>query len=165
MLNATMLLTHSAAALAGHTGPARRDDRARALVDTLCNGPAWVKRPSTGSQGHMPGWRDGLTGGGIQHLVVDTEIVWGLLHAWRAREALGVDGDLIADRIISTTAGEFWRWPALRLNQASWYVRMYTAAAEVGGDKADLHDQLLKQLRRFVDGAHKPMAGATIAVL
>ena len=25
----------------------------------------------------MPGWRDGLTGGGIQHLVVDTEIVWG----------------------------------------------------------------------------------------
>ena len=77
MLNATMLLTHSAAALAGHTGPARRDDRARALVDELCNGPAWVKSPSTGSQGHMPGWRDGLTGGGIQHLVVDTEIVWG----------------------------------------------------------------------------------------
>ena len=165
MLNATMLLTHSAAALAGHTGPARRDDRARALVDQLCNGPAWVKSPSTGTQGHMPGWRDGLTGGGIQHLVVDTEIVWGLLHAWRAREALGVDGDLIADRIISTTAGEFWRWPALRLNQASWYVRMYTAAAEVGGNKASLHDQLLKQLRRFVDGAHKPMAGAAIANL
>ena len=42
---------------------------------------------------------------------------------------------------------------------------MYTAAAEVGGNKASLHDQLLKQLRRFVDGAHKPMAGAAIANL
>jgi hypothetical protein len=165
MLNATMLLTHSVAALRGHTGPARQDERARALVEKLCTGPAWVKSPSSGTQGHKPGWRDGLTGGGIQHLVVDTEITWGLLHAWRAREALGVDGDLIADRIISTTSGEFWRWPALRLNQASWYVRMYTAAAEVGGNKADLHAQLLKQLRRFVDGAHKPMAGAAIANL
>src|ERR1700742_186815 len=65
MLNATMLLTHSAAALRGHTGPARQDERARALVDKLCNGPAWVKSPSTGSQGHKPGWRDGLNGGGI----------------------------------------------------------------------------------------------------
>ena len=42
---------------------------------------------------------------------------------------------------------------------------MYAAAAEVGGDKASLHDQLLKQLRRFVDGAQKPMAGAAIANL
>src|ERR1044071_1147577 len=31
MQNANMLLTHAAAALAGHEGPARRDDRARAL--------------------------------------------------------------------------------------------------------------------------------------
>ena len=51
----------------------------------LCNGPAWVKSPSTGTQGHMPGWRDGLTGGGIQHLVVDTEIVWALLRSRGAR--------------------------------------------------------------------------------
>jgi hypothetical protein len=106
-----------------------------------------------------------MGGGGIQHLVVDTEIVWGLLHAWRARDVLGLDGGLIADRIVSTTTGEFWRWPALRLNQANWYVRMYTAAAEVGGDKGNLYDQTLKQLRRFVDGARKPMSGATISNL
>ena len=79
MLNANLLLTHAAAALAGHTGPARKDDRARALVDALCNGPAWLSpRPATGSQGHVPGWADGLRGGGIQHLVVDTEIAWAL---------------------------------------------------------------------------------------
>src|ERR1044071_49049 len=72
MQNANMLLTHAAAALAGHTGPARRHDRARALVETLCNGPSWAKSPALGSQGHVPGWKDGLKGGGIQHLVVDT---------------------------------------------------------------------------------------------
>ena len=89
MLNATMLLTHAAAALAGHTGPARRDDRARELVHALCDGPAWVKKPSSGSQGHKPGWQDGIDGGGgIQHLVVDTEIAWALMRrVARARGA------------------------------------------------------------------------------
>ena len=91
MLNANILLTHSAAALAGHTGPARRDDRARALVAELTTGPSWVKTPGSGSQAHVPGWRDGLRGGGIQHLVVDTEIAWALTFAWRAREAIGLD--------------------------------------------------------------------------
>jgi hypothetical protein len=168
MLNANILLTHCAAAIAGHTGPARRDDRARALVADLTTGPSWVKTPGSGSQAHVPGWRDGLRGGGIQHLVVDTEIAWALSFAWRAREAIGLDqasADLIADRIISTAAGEFWRWPALRLNQVNWYARMYAAAAAVGGPAEELHAQLLRQLRRFVDGARRPMAGATIANL
>src|SRR3954447_1836102 len=165
MVNANLLLTHAAAAVAGHEGPARNDPRARALVDSLCNGPAWVKRLSSGSQAHVPGWRDGLTGGGIQPLVVDTEIAWALSVAWQAREALGVDGSLIAQRIISTTNGSFWKWPALRLNQINWYARMYVAAARVGGDAGSLHDELLKQLRRFVDGARRPMHGATVANL
>jgi hypothetical protein len=168
MYNATLLLTHSAAALAGHTGPARRDERAHALIRALCEPPTWVRAPATGSQGHMPGWRDSLSGGGIQHLVVDTEIAWGLAMAWRARDALGLDratADLIAERIISTTEGTFWRWPALRLNQSNWYARMYQAAASVGGDRRSLHDQLLRQLRRFVDGAKRPMDGAAIANL
>jgi hypothetical protein len=165
MLNANLLLTHSAAALAGHTGPARQDDRARALVDELCNGPAWVKRPAGGSQGHMPGWQDGLKGGGIQHLVVDTEIAWALSVAWRARDVLGLDGALIADRIVSTAQGAFWEWPALRLNQVNWYARIYAAAALVGGPAGELHSQLSKQLRRFVDGVSKPMAGATVSNL
>src|SRR3954454_20418413 len=75
MLSANLLLTHAAAALAGHTGPARRDDRARTLIHALCEGPAWVSEPGGGSQGHKPGWQDGIAGiSGVQHLVVDTEI-------------------------------------------------------------------------------------------
>ena len=163
MLNANMLLTHSAAALAGHTGPARRDDRARALVDALCTGPAWVTQAGDRLAGpHARAGGTASRGGGIQHLVVDTEIAWALMFAWRAREALGVDqatADLIADRIISTIAGRFWRWPTLRLNQINWYARMYAAAATVDGDTAALHDaDCSSSSRRFVDGARKPMA-------
>ncbi|HEY6890385.1 MAG TPA: hypothetical protein VI300_21455 [Solirubrobacter sp.] len=168
MVNANLLLTHAAAALAGHTGPARRDDRAKALITALCEGSAWVTTPGGGSQGHAPGWRDSLTGGGVQHLVVDTEIAWPLMFAWQARDALGLDratADLIADRIIRTVKGKFWQWPTLRLNQINWYARMYVASATVGGDRQDLHTQLLEQVRRFVDGARKPMSGAKISNL
>jgi hypothetical protein len=42
---------------------------------------------------------------------------------------------------------------------------MYQAAASVGGDREDLHRQLLLQLKRFVDGATRPMNGATVANL
>ena len=168
MYNANLLLTHAAAALAGHTGPARQDERARRLITALCEGKAWRSVPADGPQGHIPGWTDSLGGDPMQHLVVDTEIAWALAVAWRARDALGLDertSDLIADRIIRTTEGEFWRWPALRLNQINWYARMYQAAAAVGGDANDLHAQLLRQLKRFVDGATRPMDGATVSNL
>ena len=168
MYNANMLLTHAAAALAGHTGPARQDERARKLIAALCEGKAWRSVPADGPQGHIPGWTDSLGGHPMQHLVVDTEIAWALAIAWRAREALGLDqatSDLIADRIIRTTDGEFWRWPALRLNQINWYARMYQAAASVGGNRGEMHGQLLRQLKRFVDGATRPMDGATVSNL
>ena len=100
--------------------------------------------------------------------MVDTEIAWPLMFAWQARDALGLDqatADLIADRIISTVKGKFWQWPTLRLNQINWYTRMYVAAATVGGDRQDLQTQLLEQVRRFVDGARKPMTGATTSNL
>ncbi len=165
MLNANLLLTHAAAALAGHDGPSRRDERARSIAEQLCT-KAFTERPGGGSQGHAPGWRDSLAGGGIQHLVVDTEVAWALALAWRARDVLGLDGAMIADRITRTTGGRFWRWPTLRLNQINWYTRMYVAAATVGGRADELYGELLRQVRRFVDGATtKPMAGAAVSNL
>ena len=91
MYNANMLLTHAAAALAGHTGPARQDERARKIIAALCEGKAWRSVPADGPQGHVPGWTDSLGGHPMQHLVVDTEIAWALAIAWRAREALALD--------------------------------------------------------------------------
>ena len=39
--NAHLLYTHATAALAGHTGDARRDDRARSMALRLCASPPW----------------------------------------------------------------------------------------------------------------------------
>ena len=109
MFNANLLLTHAAAALAGHTGSgAPRRPGARADHGAVRGPGVGHASPATARQGHKPGWQDGLTGGGIQHLVVDTEIAWPLMFAWQAREALGLDeatADLIADRIIRTVNG------------------------------------------------------------
>jgi hypothetical protein len=152
MANARMLLVHSVAAMTGHTGAARQDDRARVLARKLCEAPWFIEsNPPKGDQRHLPGWVDG----GIQHLVVDAEIAESLAIAWRARDALALEPAtvaLIADRITRTTAGTYWRYPTIRLNQISWYCRMYMASITVGGSDALLGD-LRKQVVRFVDDA------------
>ena len=156
MYNANMLLTHAAAALAGHTGPARQDERARKLITALCEGKAWRSVPADGPQGHVPGWTDSLGGHPMQHLVVDTEIAWALAVAWRARDALGLDpatSDLIADRIISHDRGRVLAL-ARAAAEPDQLVRADVPGGGVGRRRpGDLHGQLLQQLRRFVDGA------------
>ena len=159
MLNANMLLTHAAAALAGHTGPGAPATTARASSSTaLCDGPAWVKSPPTARRATCPGWRDALDGrrhpapGGRHRDRLGAAAI-----AWRAREALGLDqatADLIADRIIRTTAGEFWRWPALRLNQINWYARMYAGGRGGRRDRGrPARAAAEASCSRFVDGA------------
>src|SRR5690349_11908397 len=107
--NANLLLTHAAAALAGHTGPARQDERARRLAARLCASPPWsANLPGTnsgcpsaqppensgggadpgGTQTHACGWGSGLSTTTRQHVVIDTEVVRGLAMAYRARAAL-----------------------------------------------------------------------------
>ena len=73
-----------------HRPGAPRRPRARAGARAVQRAGVGRRRPRTGSQGHKPGWQDGISGdSGIQHLVVDTEIAWPLMFAWQAREALG----------------------------------------------------------------------------
>ena len=42
MTNSMLLLTHSVAALSGHEGPARNDERARVLADRLVSGAPYI---------------------------------------------------------------------------------------------------------------------------
>ena len=161
MVQANMLLVHAAAAQAGHRGGARQDERARILVGRLCSAPYFAERGAPpGDQFHEPGWIDG----GIQHLVVDEQVVSGLAAAWQARAALGLDdatAGLIADRVVRTALTGYWRWPTLRLNQIGWYCRLYVAAVQVGGPPA-LLDDLLFQVRRFLDEATRRGPGRSV---
>jgi len=164
-INASMLLTHSVAAQQGHTGPARNDRRARLVARALVSPPVFVDRrpshPPPGSHIHVPGWTSSmLSSNANQHLVFDAEIVDGLVHAWKARRALGLSAEtagLIADRIHRVASGRFWRWPTIRLNQVNWYALMYAADATVTGSPRLLRRDLRYQLSRFVATAR--MAG------
>ena len=156
MLNGNLLLTHAVAALHGHTGPARNDHRARLIARTLVTGHAFVESLPRGyadPHRHVPGFVDTMDPGRFnQHQVIDTEIVDGLAHAWRARRELGLPhrtAALIADRIHRVARGRFYRWPALRLNQVNWNALMYAADATVSGDPRLLRRDLGAQLRRF----------------
>jgi hypothetical protein len=159
--NANLLLVHSVAALRGHRGPARQDHRARLLVDALLESPPYAATPpprlDASSQWHAPGWVSSMrTLRSGQHVMVDSEVVDGLVHAWVARRALGLSPQrarLIADRIHAVARGSFWRWPAIRLNQFSWYARIYSADAIVTGRSRLLRHDLALQIGRFARDA------------
>ncbi|MBE2316470.1 hypothetical protein DVA67_010820 [Solirubrobacter sp. CPCC 204708] len=154
MINSLLLLGHSVAAMEGHTGPSRNDERARALALELVKGP-YVTKPALG-QAHAPGWTNSMTGKGFQHLVFDAEVVDGLVYAYRARQELQLPESTVAairDAISRTARGPFWRYPTIRLNQINWYGLMYAADATVTGDPALLKRDFGAQLNRFIRGA------------
>jgi hypothetical protein len=163
MMNANMLLLHSAAALHGHEGAARQDARARSIVAQLMNTPPWVETvpdPAPGSQPHEPGWVASMSEPRTpQHLVVDGETTDGLAMAWRARGALGLDPTvqaLMQDRLRRVADGPYWRYPTLRLNQVNWYAEVYNAASEATGDPVWLQRDLRGQLAAFVRSIRDP---------
>jgi hypothetical protein len=166
MMNANLLLVHSAAALRGHEGAARRDDRARIIVGRLVSTPPFIEAldvPVPGSQPHVPGWTASMTDPNTaQHLVVDGEVTDALAIAWRARDVLGIDPTvqaLMQDRLRRTADGPYWRYPTLRLNQINWYAEVYNAAAESTGDPIWLQRDLRGQLTQFVRSIRAPAAG------
>ena len=159
--NANMLVVHAVAALRDHRGPARQDRRARRLVRSLLASPPYTAtlppRLTTDSQWHAPGWVSSMTHlRSGQHVMIDSEVVDGLVYAWIARRALGLsprDVKLIASRIHAVARGRFWRWPAIRLNQFNWYARIYSADAIVTGRRRGRRD-VQRQIARFASGAH-----------
>jgi len=160
LVNAMCLLTHSVAAQAGHTGPSRNDHRARLVAKALVSAPVFIEHaaphPKPGSQTHAPGWTSAMGDANAgQHVMYDAQIVDGLVHAWKARKALGLSDDLaakIADRIHRVAHSRFWRWPSIRLSQFNWYALIYAADATVSGDPTLLRHDLRAQIVRFVDG-------------
>ena len=163
MMNANMLLLHSTAALRGHEGASRQDERARSIVAQLMGTPPWVEsvtNPPPGSHPHVPGWVASMSDERTaQHLVVDGEVTDGLAMAWQARDALGLDPGvqaLLADRLRRVAEGPYWRYPTLRLNQINWYGEVYNAAWLATGNPAYLQRDLRGQLAAFVRSIRNP---------
>jgi hypothetical protein len=175
--NANMLYTHAAAARLGHTGPSRRDERARRLAVRLCGSPPWrtdlpgssrgcpsaqPEAAGVGDQNHACGWGSRLGSTGNQHVVIDTAVVRGLAQAYLAREALGLsDGEAatIRDRIAKAANSTFYAYPSLRLNQVNWPVEIYANADAVLGTTHLLRHDCRLQLSHFADALTHPGPG------
>ena len=166
--NANLLLAHAVAAQRGHRGPARQDARARRIVASLLASPPYAAKlprlPAGDSQRHAPGWVSSMrTLRSGQHVMIDSEVVDGLVHAWSARRALGLTRSAsrrIARRIHAVARGRFWRWPKIRLNQFNWYARLYSADAIVTGRNLLLRRDLRRQIARFTADTHGSSARA-----
>jgi hypothetical protein len=154
--NANMLLVHSVAASSGHAGPARQDGRARQLVDSLLASPPYSGGipPARRGQPHAHGWVGSMdTLRSWQHMVIDAEVIDGLLHAWLARGQLGLSPSaqaLLRARVSAVVSSRFWRWPEGTSNQFNWPARAYTAHAVITGHARLVRHDLRLQIARFL---------------
>ncbi|HEY7600254.1 MAG TPA: hypothetical protein VH741_10040, partial [Candidatus Limnocylindrales bacterium] len=154
-LNAQLLFTHASAALAGHRGAARQDERARAIAARLCQAPPWRPEgtgpPPTGTrwdQTHDWGWGARIDSHDYQHVAIDAAVVRGLAQAWLS--GLAAD-DLVWTAIQRCATSPFYAYPALRLNQINWPLEIFAWAVAVGADPWLVHHETRLQLGRFAD--------------
>jgi hypothetical protein len=168
--NAALLMVHATAAAAGHTGPARNDERARRLAERLTEAPpfyAGLTAPWPDKMFHTPGWVGSMASSyDVMDKAIDPKIAEGLVAAWRARDVLGLPPETvarIADEIGRVAYAPFFRFPNVRLNQINWPAELYAYEAAVSGTPELLLTDYRQQVRRFVAGARRPWsaAGAT----
>jgi hypothetical protein len=162
-LNTLMLQLHSMAALAGHVGAIRHDERIAPMVNVFVNPPVLVTnslRPrEIGHIPHAPAWTP-LIGENPEkaglHPSIDTSVVRSLLAAWRARATIGMDQatvDRIGQVISETAHSAYYGGGSRALNQINWAVEVYAAALEITGDPSVLASYR-EQLLWFADHAH-----------
>lgn len=163
-VNAAMLTIHATAALQGHQGPARNDERARSLVAKLTASPApWREAGSprlADKMFHTPGWTGSLTSPSAgQDKAIDPKVAEGLAVAHRARDTLGLDqatADRIVDYVNRCARGRFFRYPNVRLNQINWNCELYALAARLTGDGELLRGDYRRHVERFCRFARRP---------
>ena len=101
--NAAMLLTHAVAAYTGHTGPTRRDERARRIVDRLTTAPAWLGTTPAPTPTQSTCWSVDLDRPVREHMSLEPKVAEALAWAWRARAQLALSA-AATQRIVATVA-------------------------------------------------------------
>jgi len=161
--NAALLTVHATAALHGHVGPARNDERARRLAERLTESPPFFMAPAApvpDSMFHSPGWTGNMIGDYVaMDKAIDPKVAEALALTWRARDVLALAPETAArirEAITSVAHGPFFRFPSVRLNQINWSAELYTYTAQVTGDAQLLRDDYGWHVRRFLAGVRSP---------
>lgn len=163
--NAMLLEIHALAALAGHTGGARQDDRIPGLVRLFTTAPVYVTKTktkrSTGSFPHTPAWESVYradSANAVLHPSADAIVARALATAWRARDVAGLpveDAQRIQAVVGAVARGSFYDAPKRAENQINWNTDVYAANLEVNSDRSRLPDYRA-HLQWFIDHAFRP---------
>jgi hypothetical protein len=164
VVNARMLQTHAGAALAGHSGASRDDERARRLVATLLSSPCPWRTAGANTRHdkmfHLPGWITSLTDPeAVMDKAVDPQVAQALVAAWRAGAILQLDAatlQQIVQAVSGTARCAFFRYPGIRLNQLNWNCALYALDAELTGASDLLRGDYREQMLRFATFATRP---------
>ncbi|MDQ8043038.1 MAG: hypothetical protein AAGC46_12570 [Solirubrobacteraceae bacterium] len=166
-LNALMLQLEGMAALAGHDGAIRHDDRIEATVRVLTQPPVLVTRNlrprEVGHIPHAPAWTSMIGEDpeqAVLHPSIDTAVVRALTAAWRVRDIVHMDPSTsarIGAVLTQLAASPFYMGKSRALNQINWQEEVYSAALEVAGDTSVL-PAYREQLAWFADHAHGAVA-------
>jgi hypothetical protein len=158
--NANLLILHAMAALQGHDGPTRHDDRARRLVDAMTHRPMarLAERQST----RTVCWARETDTAELDHISLDSQIAEALDYAWTARRELGLS-EATADRIVRVVdrcaRHSEWGFPNCLLNQINWNAQLYAHAAHLTGHHDQLRGDYRRHLARFAAGITRPGPG------
>jgi hypothetical protein len=147
-MNAMLLELHAMAALSGHTGAARKDDRVTPLVQFFTTAPVVVRRTlrhrSTGVFPHTPAFEAVFTRSSshaVLHPSADAIVARALLAAWRVRDIVGMpieDQQRLAKVIHDVARGRFYRTGQRAENQINWNADVAEANFEINGDGGSL---------------------------
>jgi hypothetical protein len=161
--NAALLTVYATAAAYGHVGPARNDERARALARRLTASPPFFTGQAPtwpDTMFHTPGWVGNMVGGySLMDKAIDPKIAEGLEAAWEARDVIGLPMEterLIQDEITRVAHGSFFRFPNVRFNQINWPLELAAYDAVVTAQPYLLRNEYRLQVRRFVRGIRRP---------
>ncbi len=162
--NAMLLELHALAALAGHSGASRRDDRLPGLVRLFTTAPVYVTstktKRTTASFPHTPAWESVYRADSERaplHPSADAIIARALATAWRARDVAALpleDSQRIQMAVGGVARGKWYRAPTRAENQINWNADVYQANLEVNGDRMQLPDYRA-HLKWFIDHADR----------
>ena len=162
--NAMLLELHAMAALAGHSGSSRRDDRLPGLVRLFTSAPVYVTftktKRTTASFPHTPAFESVYRADSANaplHPSADAIVMRALATAWRARDVAGLSleaSQRIEQVVGSVARGKWYRAPTRAENQINWNADVYQANLEVNGDRNQLPDYRA-HLKWFIDHADR----------
>lgn len=147
------------AALRGHRGPTRQDDRARVLIERMTQPPMFSPSHVNSSATRSVCWARTVTSGERDHISLDSQVAEALAWAWTARRALALSratAERIAAPVDRCARHPAWRFPHVLKNQINWNAQLYASAALVTARCDLLRRDYRRHLAWFVAGIRRP---------